>query len=60
MEKQKAKGPRLDRKRFQGAKAETMRGIIKHILGKYGSIEGYLDGIGFDVSWREELRRAVV
>jgi len=60
MEKQKAKGPRLDRKRFQGAKAETMRGIIKHILGKYGSIEGYLDRIGFDISWREELRRAVV
>mmetsp|Transcript_13167 Transcript_13167/g.30596 ORF Transcript_13167/g.30596 Transcript_13167/m.30596 type:complete len:369 (+) Transcript_13167:309-1415(+) len=51
-------GPRLDRRVFQGAKVETMEGVIAHIREKYGSIEGYLDRIGFDQKWRDDLRRA--
>eukprot|EP00283_Hemiselmis_rufescens_P007594 CAMPEP_0173422862 /NCGR_PEP_ID=MMETSP1357-20121228/3398_1 /TAXON_ID=77926 /ORGANISM="Hemiselmis rufescens, Strain PCC563" /LENGTH=196 /DNA_ID=CAMNT_0014385917 /DNA_START=25 /DNA_END=615 /DNA_ORIENTATION=- len=51
-------GPRLDRNVFQGAKAETMEGVIAHIRKTYGSIDGYLDQVGFDEGWRRDLRTA--
>ena len=48
----------LDPKIFLGAPVRVMRETISEIKREYGSIDGYLDTIGFGEEWRNRLRRA--
>ena len=50
----------LDAKTFLGAPPEVMRDTLANIRLEYGSIEGYLDKIGFTEEDRKELRAALV
>mmetsp|Transcript_43939 Transcript_43939/g.133842 ORF Transcript_43939/g.133842 Transcript_43939/m.133842 type:complete len:447 (-) Transcript_43939:382-1722(-) len=50
----------LDAKTFLGAPPEVMRDTLEAIRDNYGSVEGYLDWIGFDEGCRERLRRALL
>lgn len=45
---------------FLGAPAEVMVDTLATIRGSYGSIDGYLDYIGFGEDDRERLRRALM
>jgi hypothetical protein len=36
--------------------ARVMEDTLSYITKKYGSINGYLDSIGFDITWRRRLR----
>jgi len=49
----------LDAKTFLGAPPEVMRDTLKNIRKTYGSVEGYLDFIGFGEESRERLRYAL-
>uniref|UniRef100_A0A7S2VXM8 Tyrosine specific protein phosphatases domain-containing protein n=1 Tax=Eucampia antarctica TaxID=49252 RepID=A0A7S2VXM8_9STRA len=49
----------LDAKTFLGAPPHVMRDTLVSIRKNYGSIEGYLDFIGFDEEQREKLKKAL-
>jgi hypothetical protein len=46
----------LNPKTFLGAPPEVMRDTLTNIRSQYGSVEGYLDWMGFDESKREQLK----
>ncbi len=50
----------LDAKTFLGAPPEVMRDTLVNIRSVYGSIEGYLDYIGFTEEDRKQLRAALL
>ena len=50
----------LNPKTFLGAPPHVMRDTLVSIRKNYGSIEGYLDYIGFDEEQREKLKRALL
>ncbi len=50
-----AKKGKLSREIFSGSPAVTMISTLGAIRRKYGSINGYLDSIGFDSAWRDRL-----
>ena len=43
-------------KEFAMAPKYAMENTFRYIGNKYGSVEGYLDTIGFNATWRERLR----
>jgi len=45
---------------FAGTPRQTMVDLFNYVKGKYGSIEGYLDQIGFDAEWRTRLHACCV
>lgn len=49
----------LDAKTFLGAPPQVMRETLKNIRSDYGSIEGYLDWIGFDRKSQQKLKDAL-
>jgi hypothetical protein len=46
---------KLSREIFSGSPSEVMVSTLAYIRKKYGSINGYLDTIGFDDTWRSRL-----
>ncbi|CAN0145223.1 unnamed protein product [Ectocarpus sp. 13 AM-2016] len=50
----------LDPDTFLGAPPHVMEGVLRFIRVKYGSIDDYLDSIGFDAEWRARLRSALL
>lgn len=50
----------LDAKTFLGAPPQVMKDTLKNINEKWGSVEGYLDWIGFDEEDREQLKHALI
>lgn len=44
---------------FAKTPAQVMRNTFKYIQEKYGSIEFYLQSIGFDSSWQQRLKNTV-
>lgn len=46
----------LDSDEMASARKSTMTQTISYLIIKYGSVESYLDKIGFDESWRNKLR----
>lgn len=50
----------LDAKTFLGAPPEVMRDTLINIRSAYGSMEGYLDYIGFTEDDRKQLRAALI
>ncbi|CAM9735002.1 unnamed protein product [Ascophyllum nodosum] len=50
----------LDPDIFLGAPRYVMEHILRFIRERYGSVEGYLDSIGFDAGWRQRLRDALL
>lgn len=49
----------LDAKTFLGAPPQVMRDTLTNIRNTYGSVEGYLDYIGFDEKSRQRLKYAL-
>eukprot|EP00127_Corallochytrium_limacisporum_P005011 Clim_evm7s197 gene=Clim_evmTU7s197 len=45
---------------YADAQEETMHKLLERVKEKYGSINAYLDTIGFDEASRDKLRRALV
>lgn len=56
----KTEVPELDVEEWARAKPSTVRKTLEFIDETYGSIEDYLDSIGFDSTWRERLRDALL
>lgn len=54
----KDKKGKLSREIFSGSPRETMESTLLMIRKKYGSVEGYLDFIGFDSTWRDRFLKA--
>ena len=52
-------GLAIDYSRFRGAPAEIMEHALAHAKRKHGSLDGYLDHVGFGADDRERLRRAL-
>ena len=52
-------GLAIDYSRFRGAPAEVMEHALAHAKRKHGSLDGYLDHVGFGADDRERLRRAL-
>lgn len=50
----------VDPKIMSGANKQGLDGALSHLRAKYGSVENYLDEIGFDASWRERLKRVLL
>lgn len=50
----------LDPKTFLGAPPHVMRDTLNNMKETYGSVEGYLDFIGFDEEDRKQLRAALM
>lgn len=50
----------LDAKTFLGAPPHVMREVLANIKEDYGSMEGYLDWIGFDEEDRAQLKSALL
>jgi hypothetical protein len=50
----------LNAKTFLGAPPQVMRETLINIRNDYGSVEGYLDWIGFDVKSQQELKEALL
>ncbi|GFH61476.1 hypothetical protein CTEN210_17952 [Chaetoceros tenuissimus] len=50
----------LDAKTFLGAPPQVMKDTLKNINEKWGSVEGYLDWIGFDEEDRDQLKHALM
>jgi len=46
----------LDAKTFLGAPPQVMRDTLANIRESYGSVEEYLDSIGFDAQCRDRLK----
>jgi hypothetical protein len=56
----KQEAGKIDRRIFRGAPREVMQTTLPWLRSKYGSVSpGYLDGIGFDSSWRDRLSVAL-
>ena len=53
------KGLSIDYSRFYGAPEEVMEHVLGYIRGQYGSLERYLDNVGFDAEKRRRLARAL-
>ena len=51
-----AAGDRLDWAAFSGAPAQNMVSTLAYIRRRWGSVDGYLDSIGFDADSRDRLR----
>lgn len=49
----------LDPKTFLGAPPQVMRDTLKNIKEQYGSVEGYLDWVGFGEEKREKLKKVL-
>ncbi len=49
----------LDAKTFLGAPPQVMKDTLANIRNTYGSVEGYLDFIGFDEKSRQRLKYAL-
>jgi len=49
----------LDAKTFLGAPPQVMRDTLANIRESYGSVEEYLDSIGFDAQCRDRLKYAL-
>lgn len=49
----------LNPKTFLGAPPQVMRDTLNQLKADYGSIEGYLDSIGFDEEHRQKLKAAL-
>ena len=49
----------IDYRRFHGAPEEVMRSTLGYVRDGYGSVDGYLDRIGFDADARRGLARAL-
>lgn len=54
-----ARGDELDLSPFAGAGPKVMADTLEIIRNENGSIDGYLDKIGFDESWRQRFVAAV-
>lgn len=52
-------GLAIDYSRFRGAPKEVMEHALAHAKRKHGSLDGYLDHVGFGADDRERLRRAL-
>mmetsp|Transcript_38264 Transcript_38264/g.46701 ORF Transcript_38264/g.46701 Transcript_38264/m.46701 type:complete len:395 (-) Transcript_38264:209-1393(-) len=50
----------LDPQTFLGAPPQVMRDTLESVKETYGSMDGYLNWIGFDEEKREELRKVLV
>ena len=50
----------LDAKTFLGAPPSVMRETLANINEHWGSVEGYLDWIGFDEEDRNQLKSALL
>lgn len=50
----------LDPAIMSGADRAGFDGVISHIQATYGGIEDYMDEIGFDIGWRERLKKALL
>lgn len=48
-------GDVVDSSNLPRADAETMKETLNNVREKYGSVDGYLDSIGFDASWRRRF-----
>ena len=48
--------PELDVEEWARAKPSTISKTLDFIDDTFGSVEDYLDSIGFDMTWREKLR----
>jgi protein tyrosine/serine phosphatase len=48
-------GDLVDSSNLPRADAETMRDTLHYLRDKYGSVDGYLDCIGLDASWRQRF-----
>jgi Tyrosine phosphatase family len=46
---------KIDRRFFSGAPRQVMLDTLAWLRARHGSIEGYLDDMGFDSSWRARL-----
>lgn len=44
---------------FSQAPPDAMLQILQLLRNKYGSIEAYLESVGFDESWQRRFRSAV-
>ena len=53
------RGLSIDYSRFRGAPREVMEGVLERIRREHGSVEKYLDRIGFDAVARARLARAL-
>jgi Tyrosine phosphatase family len=51
---------RIDRRFFSGAPRQVMQDTLAWIRDRHGSVEGYLEDMGFDFSWRARLVAALV
>jgi len=50
----------VDPEIMSGADTAGINGALSHLQEKYGGVETYLDDIGFDLSWRERLKKVLV
>jgi hypothetical protein len=50
----------LDPAIMGGADMAGIEGALSHLRTTYGSIESYLDEIGFDASWRDRLKKVLL
>ncbi len=46
---------KLSREIFSGSPEEVMKSTLEFIRKKYGSVNGYLDSVGFNSHWRERF-----
>ena len=53
------RGVNIDYSRFYGSPKAVMEGVLAYVKTNHGSVDGYLDSIGFDASDREALRAAL-
>eukprot|EP00975_Prorocentrum_lima_P015574 3299685-Prorocentrum_lima.AAC.1 len=49
----------LDAETFLRAPRYVMESTLQHIREEYGSVNNYLDSIGFDAGWRAKLKDAL-
>ncbi len=52
--------PLFDPAIMSGATVEGIQGALTHMRSTYGSVDQYLDNIGFDGTWRNRLRKVLV
>ena len=53
------RGVAIDYTRFHGAPEEVMAHVLGYVRGKHGSLDAYLDVIGFDADRRRRLAAAL-
>jgi hypothetical protein len=57
---QRHANPLIDPDIMSGANKEGMEGALFHLRSTYGSVDNYLEDIGFDDSWRVRLQQVMV